>query len=543
MKKRPSFNWSRFSGELKRRRVYPVIAAYAVVSWILLQIGEVTFEPLELPDWVMPNLIVMVIIGFPIAFALAWFFDFTLKGIYLDLGRARSAVENGDRPSIAVLPFVDMSPDRDQGYFCEGVAEEILNALTKIEQLRVVARSSSFQYEASVGDVRQIGKELGVKAILEGSVRKSENQLRVTAQLIKVSNGFHLWSRSFDEELKDIFVIQDEIAKCIAESLLETITPTQQSAIKTTSSKDVTAYEYYLRGRQFIKRFDKMDIEHARQMFWQAIQIDPDFACAWAGYSDCYALLIMYVDPKDSYRIEARKASMRALELDPSLAEAHASRGLAFLISGEFEWAETEFERAIKLNPRLFQAYYYFGRARFHQGDLEKAAELFAQAAEMDPTDYQSRCLRIQILRGTGRTEEAVSYARNTVPILEKHLEWNPDDARALNLGAGSLVVLGEFERAKRWLRRSLQMDPDDSVLLYNVACIFATMGEVDEALGFLERAVESGMINLAWMRNDTDLDALRHHSRFNALLKQLADKEGSGQVSIGASHRREFVP
>jgi len=543
MKKKPLFNWSGFSGELKRRRVYPVIAAYAVVSWILLQVGEVTFEPLNLPDWVMPNLIVMVIVGFPVVFALSWFFDFTLKGIYLDLGRSRGSVENGDRPSIAVLPFVDMSLERDQGYFCEGVAEEILNALTKIAQLRVVARSSSFQYKDSVGDVRQIGRELGVKAILEGSVRKSENQLRVTAQLIKVSNGFHLWSRSFDKELKDIFLIQDEIAKCIAESLVETITPTQQSAIKTTSSKDVTAYEYYLRGRQFIKRFDKIDIEHARQMFRQAIQLDPDFALAWAGYSDCHALLIMYVDPKDDYRIEARKASMRALELDPNLAEAHASRGLAFLISEEFEKAEAEFEKAIELNPRLFQAFYYFGRARFHQGDLEKAAELFEQAAGMDPTDYQSRCLRVQILRGIGRTDEAIWYAKDAIPILEVHLKWNPDDARALNLGAGSLIVLGEFERAKRWLRRSLQMDPNDSVLLYNVACNFATLGEVDEALGFLERAVESGMINLAWMRNDTDLDALHHHSRFNALLKQLADKEGSGQVSTGASHRREFVP
>ena len=524
MKKRPFFNWHEFSSELKRRRVYPVIATYAVVSWILLQVGEVTFEPLDLPDWVMPNLIVMVIVGFPIVFALAWFFDFTLKGIYLDLGRSRDTVENGDRPSIAVLPFVDMSPDRDQGYFCEGVAEEILNALIRIEQLRVVARSSSFQYKASVGDVRQIGKELGVKAILEGSVRKSENQLRVTAQLIKVSNGFHLWSRSFDKELKDIFLIQDEIAKCIAESLVETITPTQQSAIKTTSSKDVTAYEYYLRGRQFIKRFDKMDIEHARKMFRQAIRIDPDFALAWAGYSDCYALLIMYADPNDNYRVEARKASMRALELDPTLAEAHASRGLAYLVSEEFEKAETEFEKAIELNPRLFQAYYYFGRARFHQGDLEKAAELFEQAAEMDPTDYQSRCLRVQILRGTGRTEEAVRYARDAVPILEKHLAWNPDDARALNLGAGSLIVLGETERAKRWLRRSLQMDPDDSVLLYNVACNFATLGEVGEALTYLERAVENGTVSVAWMRNDTDLETLRSQPRYQALL-ELADK------------------
>ena len=176
MKKPSLYSWTRLSSELKRRRVYPVIAAYAVVAFILLQIGEITFGPLGLPNWVMVGLIVVVIVGFPITVVLAWIFDITPGGIR----RTGEAVESEDRPSIAVLPFVDMSPEQDQGYFCEGVAEEILNALTKIQQLSVAARSSSFQYKAGAGDVREIGKELGVKAILEGSVRKSDNHLRVT---------------------------------------------------------------------------------------------------------------------------------------------------------------------------------------------------------------------------------------------------------------------------------------------------------------------------------------------------------------------------
>ena len=243
--------------------------------------------------------------------------------------------------------------------------------------------------------------------MLEGSVRKSNNHLRVTAQLVAVSNGSHLWSKSFDKELKDIFVIQDEIAKSIAETLLESITPLQRSALKTTSTSDVTAYDYYLRGRHFISRFHKIDIGFARRMFRKALDLDPDFALAWAGYADCFSLLILYEDPIASYREEARKASQRALELDPNLAEAHASRGLAFLISEEYEAAETEFNKALALNPRLFQAYYYYGRTRFHQGDLEMAAELFQKAAEVEPADYQSRCLRIQILRGAGRMEQA----------------------------------------------------------------------------------------------------------------------------------------
>jgi TolB-like protein/Flp pilus assembly protein TadD len=519
MKKIPFYSWSELSAELKRRRVFPVIAAYAVVAFILLQIGEITFGPLGLPNWVMVGLIAIVILGFPVAVVLAWVFDITPTGIRRD-------TEKLSQPSVAVLPFVDMSAEQDQGYFCEGVAEEILNALTKIRQLSVTARSSSFQYKAGAGDVREIGRELGVKTILEGSVRKSENRLRVTAQLVKVSDGYHLWSKTFDEELKDIFAIQDDIAACIAESLLEVITPTEQSAIRTTSTVNVSAYEYYLRGRQFFKRFRKMDIEYARQMFRQAIQIDAEFALAWAGYADCHSFLVMYADPQPSYREEASDASKRALELSPDLAEAHASRGLAYLVCECFDSAEEEFIRAIELKPCLFEAYYYYARTQFHRGNVEQAAELFKKAGEVDPTDYQSRCLRVQILRGTGRTDEAVEAAQEAIDVVLKQLEWNPDDARAYHLGAGSLVVLGDVDRAKRWLHRAIEIAPDDSVVLYNVACNLATLGEQDAALDYLERAFEHGAVSAAWMRNDEDLESVRGHERYADLLRRLEEQD-----------------
>jgi adenylate cyclase len=520
MKMHPFLSLTELSRELKRRKVYRVMAPYAVIGWIVLQFGEVTFEPLGLPDSTMTVLVVVVILGFPVAVVLSWLFDITPTGIRRDSDKVVAEIESDDTPSIAVLPFVDMSPDKDQGYFCEGVAEEILNALTKIESLHVAARTSSFQFKEGEGDIRQIGKSLGVKTILEGSVRKSGNQLRVTAQLIKVADGYHLWSKSFDQELKDIFAIQDEIATCIAQSLLDTLT-----AIKTTSSRDVQAYEHYLRGRQFFNRFRKKDIDFARQMFRQAIDIDPEFALAWAGYADCFSFLMMYVDPKDSYCEEAGKASERALELSPELAEAHASRGLAYLISEEFEQAEAEFEKALELNPSLFEAYYYYGRARFHQGDLEKAADMFAKAAAVNPDDYQSRLLRVQILRGLGRMDEALVEAKQSIAAVEKHLEWNPDDARALHLGAGSLIVSGQIERAERWMRRALEIDPDDSVVLYNVACNYATLGKVETALDCLEQAIENGIVSVAWMRNDEDLVNLRPHPRYEEILKGLENK------------------
>ena len=527
MKKSKFSFWFSLSAELNRRKVYPVIGAYAVVAFILLQIGEITFTPLGLPNWVMVGLIIIVIIGFPIVVILAWVFDITPTGIQRDVTSTESSDKN-DTASIAVLPFVDMSPEKDQGYFCEGVAEEILNALTKIQQLDVAARSSSFQYNSGALDVREVGRELAVKTVLEGSVRKSENRLRVTAQLIKVADGFHLWSKTFDDEIADVFVIQDEIAKCIAESLVETLTPSQQSAIRTTSTTNVSAYEFYLRGRQFFKRFSKMEIENALQLFRRAIDIDPDYALAWAGYADCHSFLIMYSDPQASYRDKATKASKRALELNPELAEAHASRGLACLVCEEYESAEQEFKKALQLNSHLFEAYYYYARTQFHRGDVEMAAKLFKQASEADITDYQSRCLRVQILRGLGRDHDATVEARQAVEVIEKHLEWHPGDARAYYLGAGSLSVINDEERAVRWLHRAVEIAPDDSVVLYNVACNLALRGQTDQSLDYLELAIKSGTVSSAWMENDEDLASLREHDRYASLVKKTEEKEQS---------------
>lgn len=509
---------SGFSAELLRRRVYPVIVAYAFIAWVALQIGEVTFAPLGLPDWVMTALVVAAIVGFPVTVILAWMFDITPTGIRRDAAPAGINAATDESPSIAVLPFADMSPEADQGFFCEGIAEEILSALTRIESLRVVARTSSFRYGGDSVDVQEIGRKLGAKSVLEGSVRKSGDQLRVTAQLIKVEDGYHLWSKTFDRELKDVFAIQDEIASSIAESLLNTLV-----RVETKVCRDVRAYEYYLRGRHFLNRLRKIEFEFARQMFHQAIERDPNFALAWAGYADCFSFEIMYTNPKLGFRDKAREASERALELDPNLAEAHASSGLAHLVREEFEQAELEFQKAIELNPGLFEAYYYFARTRFHQGDMDAAADLFARAATMNPEDYQSRLLRVQILRGAGRIDAAKEEAKLAIEVVERHLEWNPDDIRALHLGAGSLILLGELERADRWMQRALQIDPDDPIVLYNVACNYATLNRVEQSLDCLERAVDNGTVSEDWMKNDADLVNLHAHPRYKALLERVA--------------------
>ena len=516
--KNPFSLLSGFSAELVRRKVYPVIVAYALMAWVLLQIGEVTFEPLGLPDWLMTAVVIIAIIGFPVAAVLAWMFDIAPLGIRRDVSNSKSK-DSDLSPSVAVLPFIDMSPEHDQGYFCEGVAEEILNALTQLESLQVVSRTSSFMYADSKEDIQAIGRKLGASAILEGSVRKAGDNLRVTAQLVNVADGFHLWSRTFDRKLEDVFAIQDEIATCIGESLLDTLVP-----VTTTTCCDVTAYDFYLRGRQFLNRFRKVDLEFARQMFQQSIERDPEFAAAWAGYADSYSLAVMYADATPSFRDSARHASERALELQPESAEAHASAGLAHLVREEFDDAEREFNKAIELKPTLFEAYYYFARTRFHQGDMKLAAELFAKAAAVSPDDYQSRLLRVQILRGEGDIDQAKEEAREAVEVVGRHLEWHPDDVRALHLGAGSLVLLGQIDRAEKWLQRALEIDPQDPIVLYNLACNYATMGKAEQALGFLERAAEAGAVSRDWMKNDNDLANLHGLPRYEALLSRISD-------------------
>lgn len=518
----PKVSWSSLSAELGRREVYPVLVAYAVVAWLLLQIGEVTFEPMGLPVWSMTALITTIIAGFPVVITLAWRYDITPNGIFRDRADVHALAMKEYGASVAVLPFIDLSRAQDQAYFCEGVSEEIINSLVNIQKLRVAARSSAFEFGPAAGDVREIGRQLGVNTILEGSVRKSDGMLRITAQLVKVSDGCHMWSKSFDRELADVFAIQEEIASDIAATLLDTIPDQEREAIRRPRTANVKAYDYYLKGQKHFKRLHASQIKLARKMFRKAIDLDPQFSLAWAAYADTHSFLVMYADPQPAHIKDAHQASKRALELSPDLAEAHASRGLAYLASRDFNHAEEAFRRSIDINPYLPRTYHFYARERFQKGDMKNAARLFRKAAELDPTDYQSRCLRVQLLLGSGHEKQARKEAEKAIAVVEKQLKRYPDDLSGLDLGALSLLQLGRKDKAKEWLQRALQLDPDDPVVLYNAACGYALMGDVERSIDYLEQALEHGTISLDWMRNDEDLANLRAHPRYVSLAKKL---------------------
>jgi serine/threonine protein kinase/tetratricopeptide (TPR) repeat protein len=440
----------------------------------------------------------------------------------LSLRTTVRAARHDDRTSIAVLPFADMSPLKDQDYFCEGIAEELISGLTKIGDLHVVARTSAFKFKDSGMDIREIGRQLNVETILEGSVRKSAETLRITAQLINVADGFHLWSGTYDRKMEDIFAIQDEISASIVEALRLTLTPEERQSIQAPATRDVRAYDYYLRGRRFYDQFRRKGIEIALEMFTLAIQHDPEYALAYAGIADCCAFLFLYAERSEASLKKADETSLKALELDPEIAQAHASRGQVLTLSKRHEEAEAEFEAAIRLGPRLFEAYYYYARDCFAQGKIEKAVTLYEKASEISPDDYQAPLLVAQSLDQLGKHEEATEVRRKGIQIIEGRLRAEPGDVRALYLGANGLVALGEIEKGLEWAHLAQVIDPGEPMVLYNVGCIYSMAGKLTEALDCLERAARAGLSQKEWYEHDTNLDPLREMPRFKALLETL---------------------
>lgn len=329
------------------------------------------------------------------------------------------------RKSIAVLPFTDLSPDRDQTYFCDGIAEELINALTRIEELRVVSRAVAFDFRND-DDVRSLGDKLGVNHILRGSVRKADDRLRIIVHLVDVRSGHHVWSEKYDRTTGDVFALQEEIAANTARALLGVLTERNRKAIKSTPvSLDV--YEFYLKGRTYLSQ---SSLEHAIEMFEIAIEFDHDYAPAYAGLADALADLYE-VRGDEALLRRAEEASEKAVELAPQLAETHVCRGHLFALAKQYRDASAEFELALSISPRSFDAHYHYGRMRQAEGKLIDAARLIELAWEIEPSDYQSPAALVELYRELGREQASRGAAARARELAEQHLERRPNDARA----------------------------------------------------------------------------------------------------------------
>jgi len=513
--------------QLKKRNVVRVALLYLLVGLLVILIGTIAFEKLGVPSFVLSLLLVVILLGFPITLVLAWVYEITPHGIRKDsAGDIESVIKieeaPDDMPSIAVLPFEDVSEHKDQGYFGEGLAEEILDALRKIPDLRVASRVAAFQPSVQQFDYKEVGRKLKVQAKLKGTCRKVGETLHVGVRLISTSDGTVLWSHKYDRPLNEIFEIQEKIESSVLKAL-NVANPHEPYAPR--QHVDPRAYDLFLHGLTCFAKRTTQDNVYARQLFKQAISIEPEFGRAWASLAYTYGYSYMYFNATDVNLAEAKRTSKEAKKFAPELAEPHVSSGIACCMDQNYKKAEDEFEKAIELDPKNFRAWYFYGRAKVQEGDLERALKLFDRASRIRPDDFQTVLLQAQLYTSLGQRDKAVEVTRVGIERVREALELNPNDNRALNMGAFALLRMGQAEEAAKWMSRSLKNAPMDSIIQYNGACFYSLAGNVQHALDCLEHClIRVGNINREWLEHDSDMDNIRHHPRFKEIIKNFPD-------------------
>lgn len=505
---------NRVVGQIVARRIPQIVGIYLAAGWGLLEFTDWAVIRFGFSGGLVTGVVTVWALLLPATVAAAWRF-----GEIAPAGRRRHRV--AAPRSVAVLPFLSLTSNPEDEYLSDGISDEIIGALAKIESLRVTARTSSFAFKGRNEDVRTIGDELNVQSVLEGSVQRSNGQLRVTTQLIDVASGYHLWSERYDRQMQDVFAIQDEIAESVAVALKIILHEKERRVFSKIPTQNLDAYEYYLRGRHFFLQTRKKSLLFAREMFRKAVELDPEYALAYAGIADSISQLSMYYPSLAVDLTEADRASVTALELDPELAEVHASRGATLFVTGRLGEAEREFKTAIDQDPQLFAARYFYARACFQEGRLEDAARLFEEALTIRD-DYQAAFFAAQSYEALGREELATKAYRTALDVAERHMDLNPDDPRAATMRAVALCRLGSPDRGMEWAAKALLIDPEDAGVRYNVACLYALEGQTTRAIECMEDAIRVGFGNRDWLELDPDIDSLRGDPRFEALMARL---------------------
>ena len=424
-----------------------------------------------------------------------------------------------DKPSVGVLPFVNMSGDPEQEFFSDGITEDIITDLSKVDGLFVLSRNAVFRQKGKAADMEQIGRELGVAFLLHGSVRKAGARVRVTAHLTEGASGRQIWAERYDRDLTDIFALQDEITAAIVDQLQVKLLPPERKAIAESPTDSVEAYTQYLMGRDYFHRGTRSSYLMARRMFAKAIEIDPRYARAYAGLADCDAFL--YMDYSDDVADAVLENSEKALALQDTLIEAHASRGLALSIARRYEESDRAFAYAMERNPNHFELRFFMGRAAYAQGKLRETAVHWERAAEINPDDYQSLILLHQVYTSLNDFVLATRAAIRGVERAERAYARSPDNPRPAYLIATTLAKLGGSSRAEEWARIALEIGADDYLTQYNVACYHAVSGNRDEAFAMIERLLPVSNAEMReWILQDSDLDPLHGDPRWRMVVE-----------------------
>jgi TolB-like protein len=577
-----------FFAELKRRNVYKVAVAYAVVAWLLMQIASQIFPFFEIPNWVVRFVVLAIIIGFPIALILAWAFELTPEGVkrteVADAAheRSRAAVwiyvvaigaalsvglfvlghymapnkQSGlaELPgkSLAVLPFANLSGNPENAYFAAGIQDEIITRLAKIGQLKVVSCLTTQRFKSAPDDLPAIARQLGVANVLQGSVQRTADAVRVNVQLVKAETDTHLWADTFDRKLTDVFQIESDIAKTIAEKLQAKLTGSEERAISVKPTANVEAHQLYLKGRYIWNRRTAENLKKALNYFEEAAQKDPDYALAYVGIADACGLFPVYgAGAPQEYLPRAKGAAEKALALDDSLAEAHASMGLVHYCYFNGMESAKEFERAIELNPNYATAHHWYGRLTLVMlGQLDRAMAEAKRAYELDPVSSIIHSDLGGVNVAARRYDEAIRQLRGTVEIdpdffwayrwlgmalelkgdpqaaiaeYKKAFELN-DDPAGLAFIAHAEAAMGHQDEARKLLAQLVDAAKSRYVQPYAFALTYLALGDKDQTLNWLEQGVrDRGATFLQFIKTDAFFDPLRGDPRFEAIVQKVA--------------------
>jgi len=435
-------------------------------------------------------------------------------------GRGATGEQASEPGALAVLPFDNISPDPEADYFSDGLTDELIARLSLVSEIELVSRWASMQYKGRRQDIRAIGTELGARYIVGGSVRRFQDSVRITVQLVDVATNRQIWGNTYKGKLDDIFDIQEQVAQQIVEALKLKLSFSEKVSLTKRQTVNAQAYDLYLRGQDYLYRLTKRSVEYAIQLFEKAIELDPRYAAAYAGCSSAYGQMYQWFSREEKYRAKAQELSFKALMYDSNLPEAYAAMGLSYFIWGKFEEAAASSRKAIELDPDDFIAYWTLGRIHFSNGEHEQALAQFQRVIDIKPGFYAAYADLAQTYERLGRFEEMRAAEKTLVELLPNYLLQNPDDARARIFFAATLARLGRKDEAMREGAAALELSPGDPMMLYNCACLYTRLDETERALDTLERAIGMGYENFRWMHQDPDLDPLRNEPRFQQLVQ-----------------------
>jgi adenylate cyclase len=433
----------------------------------------------------------------------------------------------GKRVALCVLPFTNMSGEPEQDYFSDGITEDIITDLSKVASLFVVSRNTAFSFKGKSPNLAQIARQLGVKYVLEGSVRKVGGRVRITAQLIEGATDGHVWAERYDRTLDDIFALQDEISAAIVSALKVKLLPEEKAAIERHGTNNAEAYQMLLMARHYRYSGAAANIRVTLRLAERVVEIDPGYAEAWALIATSQIAL----HENAGLEQNGLAAAERALELDSNLATAHAAKGRVLAGLGRYDEALAAHAQSLHLDPESFDAHYLYGRTCTELGRAELAVRHMEKAAALLESDCTALGLVSQSYRALHRNAEALDANRRAMTRIEKAIARRPDDTNALFLGAAVLAELGQADRAREWADRVSLLAPDDALGHYNLCCAFALLGDRERAIELLERACRAKHPQfVVWIKNDSDLDSLRDHPRYQALVQLLEAKAAEAE-------------